>query len=104
MKLNLTTGEFGRAVTFLFQPDFSKLATSGVLVAISWIGMLGGKMEKELALSKPVFRLWYITVRCITPVAVGAVFIYNLFGSRAALGKWPVCNGSCSCHIYATAH
>jgi NSS family neurotransmitter:Na+ symporter len=27
-----------------------------------------------------MFRLWYITVRYITPVAVGAVFIYNLFG------------------------
>ncbi len=38
-------------------------------------------MEDELALSEPMFRLWYITVRFITPVAVGAVFIYNLFGS-----------------------
>jgi len=31
----MTTGEFGRAVTFLFQPDFSKLTTSGILVALA---------------------------------------------------------------------
>ncbi|QSP94699.1 sodium-dependent transporter [Marinobacter salinisoli] len=30
----MTTGEFGRAAAFLFQPDFSKLTTSGVLVAL----------------------------------------------------------------------
>ncbi len=30
----MTTGHFGQAVSFLFQPDFSKLTTSGVLVAL----------------------------------------------------------------------
>ena len=30
----VTSGEFGRAVSFLFQPDFSKLTTSGILVAL----------------------------------------------------------------------
>jgi len=30
----MTSGSFGKAVTFLFQPDFSKLTTSGVLVAL----------------------------------------------------------------------
>jgi NSS family neurotransmitter:Na+ symporter len=30
----MTTGFFGQAVAFLFQPDFSKLTTSGVLVAL----------------------------------------------------------------------
>ncbi len=30
----MTTGHFGEAVSFLFQPDFSKLTTSGVLVAL----------------------------------------------------------------------
>ncbi|AKO53463.1 transporter [Marinobacter psychrophilus] len=58
------------------------LPLGGLLVAVfaGWV-MSREAMEKELALSKPMFRLWYITVRYITPVAVGAVFIYNLFGS-----------------------
>ncbi len=30
----MTSGHFGEAVSFLFQPDFSKLTTSGVLVAL----------------------------------------------------------------------
>jgi len=30
----MTTGHFGQAAAFLFQPDFSKLTTSGVLVAL----------------------------------------------------------------------
>ncbi|KEF31421.1 Sodium-dependent transporter family protein [Marinobacter nitratireducens] len=30
----MTTGAFGQAVSFLFQPDFSKLTTSGILVAL----------------------------------------------------------------------
>jgi NSS family neurotransmitter:Na+ symporter len=30
----MTTGAFGRAAAFLFQPDFSKLTTSGVLIAL----------------------------------------------------------------------
>ncbi|MDG5501226.1 sodium-dependent transporter [Marinobacter sp. BGYM27] len=30
----MTTGHFGEAVSFLFQPDFSKLTTKGVLVAL----------------------------------------------------------------------
>jgi NSS family neurotransmitter:Na+ symporter len=57
------------------------LPLGGLLVAVfaGWV-MSREAMEKELALSKPMFRLWYITVRYITPVAVGAVFIYNLFG------------------------
>ncbi|MCL1485260.1 MAG: sodium-dependent transporter [Marinobacter sp.] len=58
------------------------LPLGGLLVAVfaGWV-MSREAIEKELALSKPMFRLWYITVRYITPVAVGAVFIYNLFGS-----------------------
>jgi NSS family neurotransmitter:Na+ symporter len=35
-------------------------------------------MEKELALSAPAFKLWYVTVRFVTPIAVATVFIYNL--------------------------
>ncbi len=30
----MTSGSFGQAVSFLFQPDFSKLTTSGILVAL----------------------------------------------------------------------
>ncbi|KPQ29451.1 MAG: neurotransmitter:Na+ symporter, NSS family [Marinobacter excellens HL-55] len=30
----MTTGHFGQAAAFLFQPDFSKLTTSGILVAL----------------------------------------------------------------------
>ncbi|UQG55051.1 MULTISPECIES: sodium-dependent transporter [unclassified Marinobacter] len=58
------------------------LPLGGLLVAVfaGWV-MSREAIEKELALSKPMFRIWYITVRYITPVAVGAVFIYNLFGS-----------------------
>lgn len=58
------------------------LPLGGLLVAVfaGWV-MSREAIEKELALSKPMFRLWYITVRYITPVAVGAVFIYNLVGS-----------------------
>lgn len=31
---SMTTGHFGQAAAFLFQPDFSKLTTSGILVAL----------------------------------------------------------------------
>ncbi|HDZ39676.1 MAG TPA: sodium-dependent transporter, partial [Marinobacter sp.] len=58
------------------------LPLGGLLVAVfaGWV-MSREAIEKELALSEPMFRLWYITVRFITPVAVGAVFVYNLFGA-----------------------
>lgn len=58
------------------------LPLGGLLVAVfaGWV-MSRKAMKSELALSEPMFRLWYITVRYITPVAVGAVFVYNLIGS-----------------------
>lgn len=58
------------------------LPLGGLLVAVfaGWI-MSRKAMEEELALSKPMFNLWYITVRFITPVAVGTVFVYNLVGA-----------------------
>ena len=58
------------------------LPLGGLLVAIfaGWV-MSRKAMEDELALSEPMFRLWYITVRYITPVAVGTVFVYNLVGA-----------------------
>lgn len=58
------------------------LPLGGLLVAIfaGWV-MSRKAMESELALSQPMFRLWYTTVRYITPVAVGTVFVYNLLGA-----------------------
>ncbi|WP_100638517.1 sodium-dependent transporter [Marinobacter salexigens] len=58
------------------------LPLGGLLVAVfaGWI-MSRKAMEEELALSKPMFNLWYVTVRFITPVAVGTVFVYNLVGA-----------------------
>ncbi|MGO1502781.1 MAG: sodium-dependent transporter [Marinobacter sp.] len=58
------------------------LPLGGLLVAVfaGWV-MSRKAMESELALSQPMFRLWYITVRYITPVAVGTVFVYNLLGA-----------------------
>lgn len=58
------------------------LPLGGLLVAVfaGWI-MSRKAMEEELALSKPMFNLWFITVRFITPVAVGTVFVYNLVGA-----------------------
>ncbi|PSF06103.1 sodium-dependent transporter [Marinobacter fuscus] len=55
------------------------LPLGGLLVAVmaGWI-MSRPAMEKELALSPGLFNLWFVTVRFITPVAVGIVFIYNL--------------------------
>ena len=55
------------------------LPLGGLLVAIfaGWV-MSRQAVEKELALSKGAFSLWYATLRFITPVAVAAVFIYNL--------------------------
>ena len=55
------------------------LPLGGLLVAVfaGWI-MSKQAVENELSLSAPMFRLWYITVRYITPVAVTAVFLYNL--------------------------
>lgn len=55
------------------------LPLGGLLVAVmaGWV-MSRPAMEKELALSPGLFNLWFVTVRFITPVAVGIVFIYNL--------------------------
>ncbi|MBN7771046.1 sodium-dependent transporter [Marinobacter daepoensis] len=55
------------------------LPLGGLLVAImaGWV-MSKPAMQKELDLSPGVFNLWFVTVRFITPVAVGIVFIYNL--------------------------
>ncbi len=55
------------------------LPLGGLLVAVfaGWV-MSREAVEKELALSGPMFRLWYLTIRYFTPVAVAAVFIYNL--------------------------
>ncbi|MBY6219625.1 sodium-dependent transporter [Marinobacter nauticus] len=55
------------------------LPLGGLLVALmaGWV-MSKPAMEKELALSPGTFSLWFVTVRFITPIAVGVVFIYNL--------------------------
>ncbi len=55
------------------------LPLGGLLVALmaGWV-MSKPAMEKELALSPGTFNLWFVTVRFITPIAVGVVFIYNL--------------------------
>jgi NSS family neurotransmitter:Na+ symporter len=55
------------------------LPLGGLLVAVfaGWV-LSRDVVESELALSAPSFRLWYATVRYVTPVAVAAVFIYNL--------------------------
>jgi len=55
------------------------LPLGGLLVALmaGWV-MSKPAMEKELALSPGMFNLWFVTVRFITPIAVGVVFIYNL--------------------------
>lgn len=55
------------------------LPLGGLLVALfaGWV-MSRQAMENELSLPAPAFRLWFMTVRFITPVAVAIVFIYNL--------------------------
>ncbi|MCM0612839.1 sodium-dependent transporter [Marinobacter sediminum] len=55
------------------------LPLGGLMVAVfaGWV-MSRQAVENELSLSAPMFKLWYITVRYITPVAVATVFIYNL--------------------------
>jgi NSS family neurotransmitter:Na+ symporter len=55
------------------------LPLGGLLVAIfaGWV-LSRDVVESELDLSPGMFRLWYATVRYVTPVAVAAVFIYNL--------------------------
>jgi len=55
------------------------LPLGGLLVALmaGWV-MSKQAMENELALSPGIFKLWFVTVRFITPIAVGVVFIYNL--------------------------
>lgn len=55
------------------------LPLGGLLVAVfaGWV-MSKEAVEQELALSEPMFKLWYVTIRFFTPVAVAVVFIYNL--------------------------
>ncbi|MBZ2168647.1 sodium-dependent transporter [Marinobacter sp. F4216] len=55
------------------------LPLGGLMVAVfvGWV-MSSQAVKNELSLSEPMFRLWYTTVRYFTPVAVAAVFIYNL--------------------------
>ena len=55
------------------------LPLGGLLVAIfaGWV-MSRQAVEKELALSPGAFRLWHGTLRFVPPVAVAAVFVYNL--------------------------
>jgi len=55
------------------------LPLGGLLVAVfaGWV-MSKEAVEQELALSQPMFKLWYLTIRYFTPVAVAVVFIYNL--------------------------
>lgn len=55
------------------------LPLGGLLVALfaGWM-MSREAMAGELALSPGAFRLWYATLRFVTPVAVAAVFVYNL--------------------------
>jgi len=60
----MTTGHFGQAAAFLFQPDFSKLTTSGILVALGHafftlsLGMAvmmayGSYLPKNISIAKP---------------------------------------------------
>ncbi|AZT84743.1 sodium-dependent transporter [Marinobacter sp. NP-4(2019)] len=55
------------------------LPLGGLLVALfaGWV-MSRQAMENELSLSEPMFRLWFFTIRFVTPVAVAVVFLYNL--------------------------
>lgn len=55
------------------------LPLGGLMVAVfaGWV-MSRQAMENELALSPAMFKLWFVTVRFITPIAVAVVFIYNL--------------------------
>lgn len=56
------------------------LPLGGLLVAVfaGWV-LSRDVVKSELDLSPTMFRLWYAIVRYITPVAVAAVFIYNMF-------------------------
>lgn len=80
-KFPYVTGEKGKTIFDLL--DFFTanilLPLGGLLVALmaGWV-MSKPAMEKELALSPGTFNLWFVTVRFITPIAVGVVFIYNL--------------------------
>ncbi len=58
----MTSGHFGEAVSFLFQPDFSKLTTSGVLVAL-------GHAFFTLSLGMAVMMAYGSTCRktCLSP-------------------------------------
>ncbi|BES70435.1 sodium-dependent transporter [Marinobacter nanhaiticus D15-8W] len=55
------------------------LPLGGLLVAVfaGWF-MSREALQTELATSPGVFKVWYGTLRYFTPIAVGAVFIYNL--------------------------
>lgn len=55
------------------------LPLGGLLVAVfaGWF-MSRQALESELATSPGAFKLWYNTLRYFTPVAVAAVFVYNL--------------------------
>lgn len=55
------------------------LPLGGLLVAVfaGWF-MSRDALQTELATSPGVFKVWYGTLRYFTPIAVGAVFIYNL--------------------------
>ena len=74
---------FVGGLTFFDSVDYFSqnilLPLGGLLVALmaGWV-MSKPAMEKELALSPGTFNLWFVTVRFITPIAVGVVFIYNL--------------------------
>ena len=62
----------------VFTEDEVEAAVSSTLDFWLTLGSEGAAMEKELALSPGTFNLWFVTVRFITPIAVGVVFIYNL--------------------------
>ncbi|WP_336366158.1 sodium-dependent transporter [Marinobacter sp. C2H3] len=55
------------------------LPLGGLAVAVfaGWV-MSKPALEAEMAMSSSAFRLWFVTVRYVTPVAVAAVFLYNL--------------------------
>ncbi|HLV76581.1 MAG TPA: sodium-dependent transporter [Marinobacter sp.] len=55
------------------------LPLSGMLTAV-FVGWFVAResLQSDLALGQMAFRLWYVLIRFVTPVAVAIVFIYNL--------------------------
>ncbi len=58
---------------------FSQMPLGGLLVAlyVGWF-MSRQALANELSLSDGQFRVWYSVLKYVTPLAVLAVFVYNL--------------------------